>query len=454
MVYLKRYYTLINYYIICVVVTLSLFVVSSCENELKQKKKDSISLSEYKNRDFFGIVDSTIKQQFPFINCKLNHYQFYNERSPNFEKLYYDVKQMVYFKDRKLNFYHIGGSHLQADVYTNDMRNYLQSNWEGLTGERGIIFPFDLAQTNSPMSYKFTSPNQWTAYKSTITRSDSVKYGLMGMVIESEDSIINIHFKYHHTKIKSAFDRIRIYHNKGVIPYEIKIGIDDSLILKNQTNENEGYTDIHTKEEINQFHLKMKKNKDYPFKFRIYGFQLYNNEPGISYTTIGVNGASLPTYLKNTLFIEQLKETPPDFFAFSIGTNDANVPYDIFNPNQFKQNLDTLIRKVLSVNPNCAVLLTVPNDAYFMKNKPNKNITREREMIIELAKKYHAAVWDFYGIMGGGGSSKKWQKNKLMRTDLIHFTAKGYHLKGDLFFESFIKWLEQMDIRDRQILGE
>jgi lysophospholipase L1-like esterase len=93
----------------------------------------------------------------------------------------------------------------------------------------------------------------------------------------------------------------------------------------------------------------------------------------------------------------------------------------------------------------------VPNDALFKKKFLNKNVAREREMIIQLAKKYHAAVWDMYGIMGELGACKLWKKARLMRYDYVHFTASGYHLKGEMFFESFVKWLEQMDIRDRKL---
>jgi len=71
-------------------------------------------------------------------------------------------------------------------------------------------------------------------------------------------------------------------------------------------------------------------------------------------------------------------------------------------------------------------------------------------MIITLARKYEAAVWDMYGIMGELGSSKTWSRNRLMRGDLVHFTAPGYRLKGDMFFESFLKWLEQMQLKQQQ----
>jgi lysophospholipase L1-like esterase len=426
-------------------------VITACHTPEKKRSTKKVELDTYKNRTFFGVVDSGFAEVYPFINFERNHYQFYTHRSVNFEKLYYNIKQMIKYKDRKLNFYHIGGSHLQADVYTNEMRMFLETNWKGLPGERGLIFPFDLAGTNNPRNYHFASPNKWNVYKSTLDRPDSLDYGLLGMVLESEDSIIKVGFKYRKTRVKVGFDRIRVYHNKGVFPYDINLGKYQSIVVKIRTNEELGYTDIRFTENIDHFILKLTKNQPISYKFRLLGFQLTNNEPGISYTSIGVNGASLPTHLANKLFLEQLKETPPDFFAFSVGTNDANMPFDMFDPNFFKNNLDSLIQRVLHANPNCAILLTVPNDALFQKKHLNKNVARERKMIIQLAQKYEAAVWDMYGIMGELGSCKLWAKNGLMRNDFVHFTASGYHLKGMMFFESFLKWLEQMELYDKEM---
>lgn len=228
------------------------------------------------------------------------------------------------------------------------------------------------------------------------------------------------------------------------------MGEDEIFVLKKQNNPDLGYTDVFFIENLTRFDLTFSRDTMMNYNLRILGFQLSNKEPGISYNTIGVNGAALFTYLKNKDFQEQLNEFPPDFFAFSVGTNDANVPYSSFRPEIFRANLDSLIQIVMKANPNCAILLTVPNDAYFKKKYLNKNVAREREMIIQLAKKYEAAVWDFYGMMGELGASKTWSKSGLMRKDLVHFSASGYKLKGEMFFESFLKWLEQMDIRQKQ----
>ncbi len=433
---------------ISIILTFILTLIS-CDSSGQDPIRRSDSLNNYRNRVFFGVVDSTLTEKYPFIHFERNHYKFYTENSPNFEKLFFNFQQMIQFKDRKLNFYHIGGSHLQADIYTHEMRTNLQTNWRGLEGERGLIFPFDLAGTNNPWNYDFKSPNTWKNYRSTLDRPDSLDYGILGMVVECPDSAIQLSFKYDKTDVRPGFDKLRIYHNKGDFPYEMNFGEDEIFVLRKQTNPNIGYTDVFFTDKIDRFDLFFARDTVMEYKLRILGFQLSNKEPGISYNTIGVNGASLPTYLKNKYFEEQLKEFPPDFFAFSVGTNDANVPYASFRPEIFRANLDSILQMVMRANPNCAILLTVPNDAYFKKKQLNKNVAREREMIIQLAKKYEAAVWDMYGIMGELGSSKVWFKNGLMRGDLVHFTASGYKLKGDMFFESFLKWLEQMEIRQQ-----
>ena len=103
-----------------------------------------------------------------------------------------------------------------------------------------------------------------------------------------------------------------------------------------------------------------------------------------------------------------------------------------------------MIQKVLRANPTCAILLTVPNDVYYKRKYLNRNTSRQREVIIELAEQYKFPVWDFYGLMGELGSSKTWLKHGLMQSDMVHFSGMGYHLNGDLLIDAFLKYLDQM----------
>jgi hypothetical protein len=111
-------------------------------------------LSNYKHPEF-AQLDSGIREKKSLINFDCNQFAFFSEKSTNWLYLYAEMQKMISKKDRKLNFYHIGGSHIQADIYTHDFRTFLQSNWPGLNGERGLVFPFGLASTNNPSNYNF-----------------------------------------------------------------------------------------------------------------------------------------------------------------------------------------------------------------------------------------------------------------------------------------------------------
>ena len=110
-------------------------------------------------------IDTNAMNQFPFIDFDQNYFQFPSDSNPNWDSLYENLDSMILLKDRKLQFYHIGGSHIQADIYTHDFRSFIQSNWPGLSGQRGLVFPFNLAKTNNPSNYRFSSSNTWSGYR-------------------------------------------------------------------------------------------------------------------------------------------------------------------------------------------------------------------------------------------------------------------------------------------------
>jgi len=410
------------------------------------------SLSSYHFSDFRD-MDTSLKSTYPFVDYSKNNYEFFSKESPNFNVFNQKLKSLIETKKGKLNMYHIGGSHLQADIYTHDIRTYLQDRWGGLTGERGWVFPFDLAKTNNPGNYEFSSPNQWRGLRSVVHKPKKIDfdYGILGCAVTCSDSAIIVKFKHDRTTVKPPMNHLRIFHNIGELPYSMHFGADEILIERITTNPELGSTDIYFSDPVDTLNIQFsQKEKNIP-ELELYGFLMMNDEPGISYTAIGINGAGLYTYLSNVRFEEQLKSYPPDFFAYSVGTNDGNVPYVDFKPAVYKANLEKMMKMALRANPKCALLLTVPNDSYYHRKYLNKNIARERTVIIELAEEYNMAVWDLYGLMGGLGSSKTWRNNKLMRSDMIHFTFKGYHFKGDLYIDALLKFMDQFEERKQNM---
>jgi lysophospholipase L1-like esterase len=411
-----------------------------------QHRYDSLSNYDF---DDFRDMDTSMRSIYPFVDYSKNNFSFYSKNSKNFETFFNKLNLLIDTKKGKLNLYHIGGSHLQADIYTNDIRIYLQSHWDGITGERGWVFPFDLARTNNPGNYEFSSPNAWTSYRSVAQKPLKVDfdYGILGCAITCPDSVINIAFKHDRTTVKPPINHLRIFHNIGDFPYWLNFGADEILVIKVTQNLELGYSDIYFCDPVETLNIQFCRTQRHAPELEIHGFLMMNDLPGFSYTSIGVNGAGLYTYLDNIRFEEQLRTYPPDFFAYSVGTNDGNVPYADFNPEVYKSNLEMMMQIALRANPDCALLLTVPNDSYYRRRYLNRNIAREREVIIELAEKYDMAVWDLYGIMGGLGSSRTWKINQLMRSDLVHFTQEGYHFKGALYIDALLKFMDQMERR-------
>lgn len=396
------------------------------------------------NNDSLSPTEKEIARKYEFIEISCNQFQFFGSMSPNWILLQQELSQMIQTKEGKLNFYHIGGSHLQADIYSHDFRTFLQSNWPGLSGERGLVFPYSLAHTNNPTNYDFSSPNNWKGYRSVSQRPEDFDYGLSGAAITCTDSLIVINFKHLKTLVKPPYDRLRIYHNTGEFPYELNFGDQELLVTEVSHFKELGYTEIRFSDHLDSLDLMFSKNRPGAFSLELFGFEFLNDLPGITYTAIGINGASLPTYLANSHFSRDLQLRAPDLFIFSVGTNDAHCSFEAFDPLVYKRNLEKMIQLVLKSNPNCAILLTVPNDDYYMRKYPNRNTERQREVIFQLAAQYQTAVWDFYGIMGELGSSKTWKNAGLMQADYVHFTGTGYHLKGTLLIEAFKKNLNTL----------
>ena len=379
-------------------------------------------------------------EQYNFIHYKKNVLNFPADSSTftNFFKRY---KKLITDGDGQLKILHIGGAHIQADIYTNLMRERLQNFYPGLNSGRGLIFPYKIAKTNNPSNYVVKYTGNWGFCKN-VQKKKKCTYGLTGYQVFTTDSFTTIKIYSRKDYINYDHNRVKIFHSfNDSSSYSINIKVDTVNSFKKEFKE-QGYTEFYFGKYIDTLKIEITKTDSLDYTFRLYGINLETDDPGISYDAIGVNGASIPSFLKCSLLVNNLKVLKPDMVILSLGTNDAYGPK--FNPQVYKANYDTLINRILSLNKNTAIIITVPNDDYYKKRYPNKNTALQEKVIYELAKKHDAAVWNLYQIMGGFNSSQVWYQNKLMRRDRIHFSHHGYLLKGDLFFNSFMKFYNNM----------
>ena len=193
-----------------------------------------------------------------------------------------------------------------------------------------------------------------------------------------------------------------------------------------------------------------------PGEFTLTGVLLENDMPGISVHGIGVNGASVPSYLRCDDFERDLELIRPDLIIFGIGINDA-AEKD-FEKQVFKRNYDELIQVIKRVNPDCALLFMTNNDSFKRvktrrktRYEVNENGRIAEDAFMEMGKRYNAAVWDQFDIMGGLKSMKDWENAGLAKKDKIHFTNEGYRVLGDLLYNALItRYIEHIRLNTKR----
>lgn len=394
------------------------------------------------------VLDSVNQKLKGLINVEANRLK-YADNSPYFGYFFSKLDSLYEGKREKIHIFHIGGSHIQADIYSNKIRTYLQNMNAISLSQRGFVFPYHLAHTNNPSNYRIEADNeQWKGYRSS--RRDSVAWGLAGVSAEFRGTVDTVFIKSNYKNYTCedyCFSKFRIFYNTWDTDYEINVLNQDNLIA-DTLNKEAAFRQYNFDTDLDSIavEIRLKDNARQNHQFLLMGMEFMNDDPGIEYTSIGVNGAGFKAYKRCVLFEEQLKLYKPDMFIISIGTNDAYTTR--FDTEKFRNNYEDLIKMIQRVNPECAILLTVPNDSYYKRKYANKNTRKEQEIIHELANKYQMAVWDFYDIMGGLGSSNKWYKKKLMPKDRVHFTYLGYNIKADLFMGAMIQQWEKNTNRE------
>ncbi|WP_224491563.1 GDSL-type esterase/lipase family protein [Robertkochia flava] len=395
------------------------------------------------------VLDSLLRVHPGLVKQEANTL-YYAEDSPAFHHFFTQLDSVYQGKKEKLHIMHIGGSHIQADFYSNKLRTYLQNMNEVATSQRGFVFPYHLAHTNNPLNYRVEANNDlWEGYRCSVS-SHETTWGLAGVTAafrEAVDTItIRSNYKNDDLRTRYCFNRLRIFYDTWTDDYQVRV-IDSSLVLSDSLVDRGKFREFRFGGDLEEISIEVRRSegagKD--SEFLLMGLEMMNDEPGIEYTSIGANGAKFDSYFRCELFEEQLSLYRPDLFIVSIGTNDAYTPN--FKPEKYERQYEEFIEMVQRVNPDCALLLTVPNDSYYKRRYPNRNTEQQQQIIHKLARKHQMAVWDFYEIMGGLGASGQWYENELMPKDRIHFTLFGYSVKADLLLDALVKQWEHFTSR-------
>ena len=382
----------------------------------------------------------TLRKSVPeldFAKLQDNSIQFPGDSS-SFERLYAKMDSVLFLGAGHLNIIHIGGSHVQAGTLTRRLRDDLLSLRPGLDGGRGLLFPFSAAHTNNPSSFTTTYSGFWKTTKNT-ARTPDKRLGLTGMALStSEDKayiqVTAIARDPWLSEPKFSFDSVRVLGYSSSAREPLVVCATDTLSGRKASNDSSWLFALPA------FTDSVKVITRGSGEFTLTGLQLISSRPGITVSEIGVNGASLGSYAKCSDLERDLAFLHPDLVIFGIGINDASGPN--FSEEDFVNKYKSLIARVHSVAPDCAVLFLTNNDSCRRIRKrgyvTNRNGLVAERAFLRLGADCGAGVWDQFEIMGGLESMRKWEAAGLAQRDKIHFTEAGYEVLGDLLYNALM----------------
>jgi LysM repeat protein len=400
-------------------------------------------LSQKNIFDSVSIVSKmTYSKKLPFIDYATNELEYYtiDAIKPFFEKLKKSANQQV----RVL---HIGDSHVQYDQGAGAIRNSFQEQF-GFSG-RGFVFPYAAAGTHAAYDYKTSSTGKWLGSRN-VSKEINFPLGVSGATIYTTDSTAGFTIQfYNSSKELAVVDKLNLFAQTGDSSFHLKYRLSPTSewipISLSHSPYSTNYVEVFLPKQMDKF-LEFKVNKtDFIQKeFKLNGIQLVNSKnQGVLYNSVGINGANLVSFLKQELFVEQLRYVNPDLVILDYGTNDlAGGKFDSI---YFVKNLTESIHRVKTVLPNVCII--IPSVQDFTVNGKNISITSDYSRFVrDFARNNNVVFYDYFWISGAKKSMKKWLNAGIAKSDQIHLTQTGYVLKGELYgnalLNSFARYLE------------
>ncbi len=379
-------------------------------------------------------------QLYPFVRYYQNYVEWKNPEAINgfFEKLKNTCNQ-------KVRILHIGDSHLQADVFTGEVRNRMEDFFG--PGGRGLIFPYSAAQTHSAYNYRNYSDGEWE-YSRNVQRSPHFDLGVTGATIYTNDSAATFSFSFTPGVLKDINRKLKIFLRRSPNSFDLKLIIpetNDTLLIDCDSTDPKPYVEFVIPKSASRFDFYLDKTEAHQYFLELYGVMMENpDNEGVVYMSVGINGATYKSILRQSLMPEHIQGIKPDLVVIDLGSNDFYLGG--LNPSSLQSDLIQIIKLIRKYAPESDILISNTHDLY----RRSRNITACKtfsEITRKIAFQYDCALYDYYHISGGQYSMMNWLAKNLARRDKIHYSTPGYLFKAELFFNglmnSYAHFLQQ-----------
>lgn len=367
---------------------------------------------------------------------------YWGQNSITLARFFQKLDQVMTTKQGNLHIIQMGGSHIQAGTMTHRFRKHLLDEYGAPAAARGFIFPYSAASTcNNPSDYKTGKARPFNLIRN-VYQSYAFPLGAAGIAVWNADTLNSITIKMNAPEYDFVADTIILMGKAYGWPIDPILKEDTIYHFPDSIDfDNDRYF-FYFERPVNDFTLYFPCSKGDTFV--VNGILLKNGRPGVTLSSIGVNGAQVTSYLRCKSLTRDMRLLQPDLVIFNIGVNDAYG--SSFDSVAFKNNYLKLVARIREANPDCAFIFVTNNDTWKKGRKGryyvNKTGPMVQDVMYRLADLTGGAVWDQFAVMGGLKSMESWRKKGLAQKDRVHFTAAGYNLMGDLFWDAFIRELK------------
>ena len=379
-----------------------------------------------------------------FLDTSSNYIEWFHRNS-----MYNFFSKLSKTKEEKVTILHIGDSHIQTDISSGTARTELQKIFG--YGGRGIVFPYAIGNTHATYDYYTKSNGNWEFSKNT-QKKPKLPLSFSGITGSSRDTNANfsIHFRKNQQTIHPDFKKIKLFCSINDSSLECKL-VNHNLLSPNLNN---NFTYEWTiPDSLNTLKFQLQKSNKLQKQFEIYGISIENTEPnGLLYHSVGINGATMQSFLQQKLFEEHAKYLNVDLVIFDLSTND--LAKGEFNRKTIEHKLNQSIDKIRIAAPNASIIIVGMQDSY-LNNSNIENAYHYSNFIKDFCKDKEIAFYDYFTVSGGRYAMKKWNEIGLAQNDLIHLTSKGYKLKGELLTNALLNsYLKFNSIQAEKLISE
>ena len=168
--------------------------------------------------------------QYDFIDEKHNELVIFNKKK--WSSFLSKIHNQWHYGGEEINIIQFGGSHIQADVWSNRLRDHFQHIVPYNGAARGLYFPFKLIKSNASPYLKTTHSGEWNGFRNSVSYHDS-PFGLLGARAELVDStsLITFYVNKEHC-VNCFFDQIDFLVDDSLHNHCIDILTDSIVSIK------------------------------------------------------------------------------------------------------------------------------------------------------------------------------------------------------------------------------